>query len=456
MSDHSTTLFDPFEVRISEGLKAISQPAVRTVDAAALARHVATQGATPAMRPKWAGGLVERRILVPSLVAVTVLLGLLIAMAIGSRVEHPPYRLGHLAYVRFSDIYVADWDGSMPLRLTDSARDGRSYESPRWSADGTTLSFLGSADRDATHVYLAHADGGDIRDLGAAGWLDVWSPDGRSRIRLDGNGHLLFIGPDGVSKPFAAPAGYDRWDDSDLATLSWSPDGSAVLAGACISTSSCHKNLGPGPDQHDLFLVPIDGTAMTQLSTRVEPAFGAAFSPDGQQIAYQALPMTSTSPFAGSPGHEYDYSLGVMRRDGTDRRLVVDSTIVPGRQSGYVYDWSPDGERLAYSLRTDELFGNPPSTPAQGLYIADVLSGTRPRLLGGSAGVTGVGRGAWFPDGSQLLGVVVEGDRYSLYAFAVDGSSQRRLADAAAGAWQWLPVSAPGASTEREVPTISR
>ena len=80
---------------------------------------------------------------------------------------------------RNADIWSVPADGTGQARAVIAGE--RSENTPRWSPDGKRVAFLANRDG-ATQVYLANADGGDVRKLtslhrGVQPPL-VWSPDG--------------------------------------------------------------------------------------------------------------------------------------------------------------------------------------------------------------------------------------------------------------------------------------
>jgi TolB protein len=116
--------------------------------------------------------------------------------------------------------------------------------SAAWSPDGRTIAFsrLASADRplEQATLYLAAADGSNMRQLGAApvrGVSPTWSPDGRLLAFVsfaDGNGPPC----DAASCPPSGELYVVRADGSGLARLTrsraddehptWSPDGRRI------------------------------------------------------------------------------------------------------------------------------------------------------------------------------------------------------------------------------------
>jgi TolB protein len=140
-----------------------------------------------------------------------------------------------LAFVRlivgdaltYSSIFSLDLGG----RTTELIA-GRGDVTPAWSPDGKTIAFarLGG---DAAELYLASADGGNVRPLGVYGVQPAWSPDG-SRLAFvsyadrngqtcggddcSPNGEIYVVGKDGTGLLRLTTS------NADDAHPTWSPD----------------------------------------------------------------------------------------------------------------------------------------------------------------------------------------------------------------------------------------
>ncbi|MEX1271695.1 MAG: S9 family peptidase [Acidimicrobiia bacterium] len=184
---------------------------------------------------------------------------------------------------------------------------GGSDTHPRWSPDGSTIAFLRKID-DATQIALIPADGGEARlisniELGVEAF--EWAPDGQSiaavgvswtdewsglsdedrkkkarRVtsvpyRFDSFGwvhdrrrHIWLVPTDGSEPRCLSPGDFDE------RAVSWSPDGSAVVA---ITDRSSGRGLEPGSD---VIEIDVAGGAISQPVTRGNWS-SAAYSPAG-------------------------------------------------------------------------------------------------------------------------------------------------------------------------------
>ncbi|HEX6645043.1 MAG TPA: Ig-like domain-containing protein [Gemmatimonadales bacterium] len=229
---------------------------------------------------------------------------------------------GTLAFAKYVDdggsaIFVADADGSNPIRLTEG---GMLDSDPAWSPDGTRLAFIREG-ADRTSLWVMNADGSGARMLADAPGLFVaapaWMPGGR-RIFFTANRRGVYsvemIEADGTQAPEPVVisrrwTGIPAWSPDGLTlamvrstTLeiltpdgvyfrqvpfgfslgdpSWSPDGRSIALGGCRVV---------GPDyfcaEHVLEIVGADGSVRT--ARPVEPWIGRpAWRPDGGVIAY--------------------------------------------------------------------------------------------------------------------------------------------------------------------------
>jgi dipeptidyl aminopeptidase/acylaminoacyl peptidase len=284
---------------------------------------------------------------------------------------------------RYSDVWMASWDGTRSIQLTHTA--DASESDPRFSPDGRYISFLaarGSGDEDdkekeKSQVWLLDRAGGEARKLTKlpGGVSDyAWSPDSaklaiiasdpdpeesedeekkkdktpkpividRYQFKRDGDGYLrrlrehLYLFDIATAKSELLTPG-----DFDESLPSWSPDGKLI---------AFSSKRGGDPDRHentDLYFIEARAGATPKQITRFggpDNDFGSAavFSPDGTQIAYLRGSSDSYT--------SYDMArLAVVPVGGGEERLVAPDL------DRAVSDptWSADGKSIFVLLEDD-------------------------------------------------------------------------------------------------------
>jgi WD40-like Beta Propeller Repeat len=236
-------------------------------------------------------------------------------------------------------VYVMNDDGNGVRRLVDTL--ALQHASPAWSADGSSIAFVGTTPNLAPAITIATADGSNVRQLRMQQPLFSndplsWAPDG-SGILFPGMGDdfcpLLFqSATDGSGDhPVSTPDLCSFAEFVDLA--SYSPDGDRIV----IVT------------EHDSFTLGIvNGIAIIDLASGEEvprPCFlfqtpHVAWSPDGTRLA-----VTAQS--------EVGFEVQLWIEDLAQRTCTQITTGVGSNGSA---TWSPDGTRIAFVSTRD---GNP-------------------------------------------------------------------------------------------------
>jgi len=271
-----------------------------------------------------------------------------------------------MAYSKGNEIFLANRDGSEPLRLLSTA--GLSSDL-RWSPGGTILRFTVNDPRtNFRSLWQASADGSDLHPL-LPGWNSPsneccgnWTPDGKyfvfEAVR-DGMANVwalredsglfrstrhqpvqLTTGPMNVGEPVPSR------DGKQLFVQGWQPRGELVRYDAQSG-------------QFAPFLAGIS-------------AMGLDFSRDGEWVAYN---------------HYADGTMWRSKVDGTQKLQLA----FPPMQA-YLPRWSPDGKQIVF-------FGHPPGEPWQ-IYVVPAAGGA-PELIYRSE--TNLADPNWSPDGKSLV-----------------------------------------------------
>jgi Tol biopolymer transport system component len=304
-----------------------------------------------------------RRCILPTCAAA-----ILVAAPTPARAAFPGTN-GRIAFGRVgathANIFTIEPEGTSLTKLTRGIPGGW-FESS-WSADGSKIAIVGYPGR---HTALIVADA-----------------DGSNPVTLTNE-----IGRTGFN--FSSPT--------------WSPDGSQIAF--CVSNGDLSKTR--------IFVIAVDGTALTRISPPDSRDCDPAWSPDGTKIAFDTV--------LGRHGQRSE--IWTMAPDGSDRVVLV--------ADGYNTspDWSPDGGTIVYSANED-------------LYVVPASGGAATQL-------TDTRRAefepVFSPDGTNLAFTVVRfsprRQHSSIWTMALDGTSVIRLTDVSSksftGRADWQPLTA--------------
>ncbi len=252
-----------------------------------------------------------------------------------------------------------------------------------------------------------------------------WTADGESAVFVvAGGSEKVYVVPaeGGQVVEHDIPIGNDAFIDVRI-----SPDGNRI---AFVSSEICATKRNP----RKLYTMNTDGSRTRKVmdipfrldGRRVDYAFGLAWSPDSQALAF------AVNIWGEEKGLEGEDALAVytVKSDGSDKRMV---TRVPGEYAGGLA-WSPDGQLLSFmsgqvqghddsgvrpvtlhalSVRDADLSQQSPhSQTAVGLLIKN-----HPTPL------------AWSPDGREMAFAVWASDGVKLYGKTLGESDLRVLAD---------------------------
>jgi Tol biopolymer transport system component len=221
-------------------------------------------------------------------------------------------------------LYVANADGSNVRQLDRLPGD---KQTPNWSPDGrrVALRWVPSDYDDPTPLLVLNANGTTALDLtqktGLAGWSPSWSPDGKrlvtaARRKGEATEGLYVMNADGTAVRRITPAG------REAQYAAWSPAGDRI--------AFTYFEAGG----FDLFTIRPDGSGLRRLTR--DGAGGennwAMWSPDGNKIAWGR-----------------GESVWVMNADGSGKRMVTDAGGVPGA-------WGP-GPFITFQCETEEGVG---------------------------------------------------------------------------------------------------
>jgi Tol biopolymer transport system component len=303
-------------------------------------------------------------------------------------------------------ITVVQDDGKKARRVS-GARFRANPVLPAWSPDGQRIAFVRTdpaGGPGAFETYVVNADGSGERLLGE-GTLPVWTNDGQSVVVE----RLRQIGQNSTIQVYSADGRNKRTLTTGSAP-SVSPRGSRV---AFVRFTYRRRPNGDFiPTSSSLYTIALDGTGLRLLGRTtvrnirwVQPKW----LPDGSAVSV----VQRIGAVAGS---------GPLLTFSTNGRRRV---VVP--RVGETYDWSPQGDRVAYTL-------------GDNLTIAR-RDGTELETHGSSSAIDI----DWSPDGKKVAFSIPEalqtGQYVGLYVIELEAQERRRfvITDGFAAYLDWRP-----------------
>ena len=293
----------------------------------------------------------------------------------------------------------------------------------------STIAFSSTRDGNL-EIYLIEPDGTNLRRLtenvGIGDAFATLSPDGK-KIAFDSNRNRLPSEPVNTSDLFVMNTdGSEQTFVTRGSSLTWSPDGKDIAFHASASGTGLPLRTDPGAatSDSDIFVANVDdvlaGVAAPRNITNSENKVDddADWSPDGQRLAYTAHNVGDDPPVP--PFLSNTAEIYVVAPDGSGRTRLTSN----GEEERSPA-WSPDGTRIVYSCRVGG--GNAdfeicvmPAT-GEGPNGQDRLQLTDNAL--GDLTPT------WSPDGLRIVFHRPVGGRAQLFVMNADGTEPMQRTD---------------------------
>lgn len=231
---------------------------------------------------------------------------------------------------RRSEVWVQDLDRGRavgrPVRVTSP---GTHSHSPRWSPDGSLLSFVSSRGDDPNPIWFVRMNGpgGEAFHLEGVDAPPVWSPDGSwiafLQVADSATGAAKRIAPDAVTETVDST----RFAGHVITHLPYRERGSADILP--------HPDVAPRPQ---VFVVPAGGGTPRQLTDLDLEIGDLTWGPDGERLYFAAGRHLDRpeEPGAGA-------SLWRVSREEGDVIQVIGGEGIRRRPAV-----SPDGDHLAF------------------------------------------------------------------------------------------------------------
>ena len=294
----------------------------------------------------------------------------------------------------------------------------------QWTADGRSAFVIGAEPSLLQARVDLVSQAIDPLGLPIDAETDAVSPGGDRVARLGGDTesgqHLSIVDLSGRELS-TVPLPVGGWVSSEI---EWAPDGTSLLLSGCLP---CDLDAKQSPtDRQHLFLVPLDGSPIRQLTDDPTGSFNdPRFSPDGLTIAYSTATCSDTCTGGIATVGIADGRVSQLTTSGPDLRPA----------------WSPDGDRIAFERDGADA----------GIYVMDGDGGNPVRLTTASPGAGGDRVPFWSPNGAWIAftRVTSETSLGDLWIVPGDGhGDERQLAQNAVADW------GPTTTTLAALPTM--
>ncbi|HMG72788.1 MAG TPA: Ig-like domain-containing protein [Pyrinomonadaceae bacterium] len=192
------------------------------------------------------------------------------------------------------DIYVMNWDGSAPTRLTYAAYDDGA---PVWSPDGNKIAFQSFRNGVNSQIYVMNADGSGQVNVSNSTANDIepsWSPDGTKIAFVSdrdqaGFSSIYAMNADGSNQTRLTSSGSGFLDEQPA----WSPDGMKLAFTTTRDSAVVEWQLDTLRQpklliNKEVYVMNADGSSQVRLTNIMGNDDSPVWSPDGTKIAFRS------------------------------------------------------------------------------------------------------------------------------------------------------------------------
>jgi hypothetical protein len=227
---------------------------------------------------------------------------------------------GKIAFVKDSDIYVMEANGTGVTRLTFTP--GNNDDRPAFSPDGSKIAFTSDQGGNGWDIWVMQADGSNptrLTTVAATDYNPTWSPDG-SKIAFETwrnpYTEIWVMDADGSNQRMVI----NRAPASNVQDPAWSPDGSRIA----------YVRSNPAPAIAAASAADGSGEVILAAAYAHDPTW----SPDASRLAYK---RTNTAT-------------GVTDIHAVEVASGVDTNLTADAANDQFPAWSPDGTQIAYAV----------------------------------------------------------------------------------------------------------